>query len=87
MSDEKIIEQINKALAEEFEFEMDDMQPDAHLIDDLELDSLDFVDLVVVLQNEFGLKLRDDNAVRDVRKLGDVHKLVLDRLKENEDTV
>ena len=47
MSDDKIIAQINDALAEEFEFERADMTPESHLIDDLELDSLDFVDLVV----------------------------------------
>ena len=84
MSEQEIIDKINNALAEEFEFESDDMTPDAHLIDDLELDSLDFVDLVVVLQNEFGLKLRDDNAVREVRLLSDVHELVIARLKEKQ---
>lgn len=84
MTDQEIIDIVNTSLAEEFELELEDMQPDARLVDDLELDSLDFVDMVVVLQNSFGLKLRDDQAVRDVRTLGDLHSLVIARKRELE---
>ena len=79
MTDQEAIDLVNTTLAEEFELEVDEMTPEAHLIDDLGLDSLDFVDMVVVLQNVFGIKLRDDNAVREVRTLGDLHKLVLSK--------
>lgn len=82
MTEKEIVELINSSLAEEFELERSEMTPDAHLIDDFELDSLDFVDLVVVLQNAFGFKLRDDKAMRDVRTLGDIHRLVMVKLQE-----
>ena len=82
MTDQEIIAKVNEALAEEFEFELDDMTPDAHLVNDLELDSLDFVDLVVVLQNTFDLKLRDDDEIKNVRTMGEVHTLVIDRVRE-----
>lgn len=82
MTEQEIIVKVNEALAEEFEFDLDDMTPEAHLIDDLDLDSLDFVDLVVVLQNTFDLKLRDDERVKNVRTLGEVHSLVTDRVRK-----
>jgi acyl carrier protein len=82
MTEEEIIAKVNDALAEEFEFDPDDMTPEAKLVEDLELDSLDFVDLVVVLQNTFGLKLRDDDGVKNVRTLGEVHTLVIDRVRD-----
>ncbi len=52
-----IISKTNDFLVEEFEAEIDDLQPDADLKETLELDSLDFVDLVVSVESEFGIKL------------------------------
>jgi len=43
-------------LVEEFEVEEDIIQDEANLIQTLELDSLDFVDLVVIIESKFGFK-------------------------------
>ena len=51
MTDQEIIVLINLTLAEEFELKVEDMKPEALIFDDLELDSLDIVDMVVVLEN------------------------------------
>jgi acyl carrier protein len=83
MTDTEIIQKINEAIAQEFELEVADLKPETHLITDLELDSLDFVDLIVVLQNTVGIKLRDDEEVRSIRTLGDVHRLVITRLSQS----
>ncbi len=56
MTDQEIIERINKALAEEFELEIDELVPEAVFKDDLDLDSLDAVDMVIVLEQEFEIK-------------------------------
>ena len=84
MTDTEIVNIINDSMIKEFEFDPDTMTPDAHLINDLGMDSLDFVDLVVVLQNAFGVKLRDEPKVRQIETLGDLHKLVMEKKKESE---
>ncbi|MFC1792618.1 acyl carrier protein [Planctomycetota bacterium] len=84
MTDTEIVDIINNSMIQEFEFDPDMMTPDAHLINDLGMDSLDFVDLVVVLHNAFGVKLRNEPKVRQIETLGDLHKLVMEKKKELE---
>ena len=48
MTNEEIIEKIRTTLAEEFEIDVEQIQPDAPLMQTLELDSLDLVDMVVL---------------------------------------
>lgn len=79
MTDAEVIEIINDSMVKEFELDADLMKPESHLINDLEMDSLDFVDLVVILQNAFDVKLRDDPNVRKIQTLGDLHKLILSK--------
>ncbi|WP_268846198.1 acyl carrier protein [Flavobacterium aestivum] len=57
MNKEVIIEKVIGFLIEEFEVDGDDIQPDAILKDTLQLDSLDYVDLVVSIESNFGVKL------------------------------
>ncbi len=63
MDKEVIIEKINDFLIDEFEVEQDDISPDANLKDTLELDSLDFVDLVVAVESNFGVKLVGEDFI------------------------
>ena len=57
MNKEEIIAKINDFMIDEFEVDGDDIQPDANLKDTLGLDSLDYVDLVVSIESNFGVKL------------------------------
>ena len=52
-----IIEKTNEFLEDEFEVDADDITPEANLKDTLELDSLDYVDLVVSVESNFNVKL------------------------------
>ncbi len=61
MSKEDIIIKTNHFLIEEFEVDEDDISPDANLKDTLELDSLDYVDLVVSVESNFNVKLDADD--------------------------
>ncbi len=63
MNKEVIIEKIDAFLIDEFEVEEDDISPDANLKDTLGLDSLDFVDLVVAVESNFGVKLVGEDFV------------------------
>ncbi len=57
MSKEEIIRKTNSFLSEEFEVDIDTIRPEAILKDTLGLDSLDYVDLVVTVEANFGVKL------------------------------
>ena len=46
------------------------------IFDDLGLDSLDIVDLIVALQQKFGVKIRDDERVRSIRNLDDIYNYI-----------
>ena len=56
MDTASIVEKINGFLVEEFEVDPEKIQPSASLREALELDSLDYIDLVVVVENNFGFK-------------------------------
>ncbi|VAX36102.1 Acyl carrier protein [hydrothermal vent metagenome] len=76
MDNKEIIKKVNEVFAESFEIEQEDLQPEKNIFEDLGLDSLDVVDLVVALQKKFGVKIRDDNRVRDIRVLKDIYKYI-----------
>ncbi|MES2733973.1 MAG: phosphopantetheine-binding protein [Bacteroidota bacterium] len=63
MTREEIIAKINEFLVEEFEVEASNLQPDRVLKDTLELDSLDYVDLVVVIESNFGFKVKGEDFI------------------------
>ncbi len=58
MTREEIVSKINIVLAEDFEVELESITPDASMKEVLDLDSLDYVDLVVLLEQNFGLKVK-----------------------------
>jgi len=57
MDKNTIIAKTNEFLVEEFEAEIDELLPEADLKETLELDSLDYVDLVVSVESNFNVKL------------------------------
>ncbi|MFL5763245.1 MAG: acyl carrier protein [Bacteroidia bacterium] len=57
MTQQEIIERINAFLVDEFEVDAEKIQPDANLRETLGLDSLDYVDLVVIIESNFGFKV------------------------------
>jgi len=82
MTDQEIINLINTTLADEFELNIDDMVPGAVLKDDLGLDSLDRVDMVIVLERAFNFKIREEEAIREIYTLGDIHNFVINKKRE-----
>lgn len=77
IAEEDIYQRVNNIFVEEFELERDQLVPEATLYDDLGLDSLDAVDMVVALEKEFGVKMKDEESIRAVRSLDDLYKLLL----------
>ena len=57
MERQELIGKINSALADEFEVEESVITPDAPIKETLELDSLSLVDLVALIESNFGIKI------------------------------
>ncbi len=84
MDKQEITDKINQVFKESFEIEKNKLLPQANIFEDLGLDSLDIVDLVVALQQKFGIKIRADQRLRDIRTLEDIYKFVLILKNEEE---
>lgn len=68
---EEIINEISSVLVDEFECDASKVNADARLYEDLDLDSIDAVDLVVRLQQQTGIKVEAEDF-KSIRTLGDV---------------
>jgi len=62
---------VRRLVAENLGVSFDDLTPDVSLTDDLAADSLDLVDLVLALEEEFGLTV-PDRAIAEVRTYGEL---------------
>lgn len=67
---------INKAMVDEFELEPESLSPGAHIKNDLGLDSLDIIDMVIVLEAAFGFSIRDKAPLLKIQTLGDVASFI-----------
>ena len=74
-----IFENVQAALAKQFELDPETITMDTNLIDDLGADSLDIVELIMSLEDTFGIAISDDDAAQ----LYSVSKIVdyLERLQ------
>ena len=79
MTETEVIELANAALAEEFELDVERFVPDASFQEDLGLDSLDAVDMVVVLEKTFSIKIGKDPAILAIRTVGDMHAYIMQK--------
>jgi acyl carrier protein len=67
----EILREIQLMMKELFELEPDKVQPQTRLIEDLELDSLDAIDLAVKVEETTGMAL-DEKLIRNLRTIEDV---------------
>ena len=81
MTHEEIIDKIRNTLAEEFEVDIEIIQADAPLMQTLELDSLDLVDMVVLVEQNFGFNITGQDFV-GIKTFQDFYDLVITRMNE-----
>jgi acyl carrier protein len=81
MDTAEIISRINGFLVEEFEVEAGSILPSANLRETLELDSLDYIDLVVVIESNFGFKVRPEDF-NNIHTFQDFYDYVQSRIAE-----
>ena len=78
MTIEEIKEKVENILVEEFEIEQEKLQPEALLKQDVGIDSLDFVDIVVAIEREFGFKPSTQD-LKQVKTLGELYTFIQER--------
>jgi acyl carrier protein len=59
---------VAKVINETSDIPLDDIKPEAHAIDDLGIDSLDFLDIVFALDKKFGIKIPLEQWTQEVNK-------------------
>lgn len=57
-----ITEQVKKILADHTEFPIEAILPDSHFCEDVEMDSIDFVEFIMVVEEHFGIEVPDEDA-------------------------
>jgi len=81
ISQEDVFNKIKEVLVDEFEVEPDDITPEANLFTDLELDSLDAIDLMVTLDKELDIEIKTE-TMQDMRTIQDVTDFVATAMKD-----
>jgi acyl carrier protein len=71
MSDNEILDRVKKIVVDRLSVDEADVKPEASFKDDLDADSLDIVELVMELEDEFNLEISDEDAEK-IQTVGDV---------------
>ena len=76
-----IFEQVKKILCDQLDLEEEQVNEDSEVIDDLGADSLDIVDLVMTLEEEFDTEIPDED-IENLKTVGDIVKYIEDRVAD-----
>lgn len=66
MNRTEIENKVKNFMIEDLEIDEENIYPEAHLKDDVGIDSLDFVDIVVIIEKTFGFKIKPEEMVNVV---------------------
>lgn len=80
MQRQEIIDRINAFMVEDFEVEESAIRPEASLKETLDLDSLDYIDLVVAIEQNFGFKVKPEDF-QQMHTIEDFYNYVAARLE------
>ena len=75
MTRQEIEEKVRNFLIEDLEIEEDKIAPEATLKEDMGIDSLDFVDIVVIVEKNFGIKIKPEEMA-SVATLADFYDYI-----------
>jgi len=79
MQREEVVKKVNNFLIEEIEIEENLLKEDALLKDGLGIDSLDFVDIVVLVEKNFGFKIKPEEMT-NVKTLGQFYDYICEKV-------
>ncbi len=66
-----VFEKVREILCEQLEINSEEVDLDTDIVNDLGADSLDFVDIVMSLEDEFDKEISDDD-LENIRTVGDI---------------
>ena len=75
----EIFEKLRDMIADQLALNKDDIKPESNIIKDLHADSLDLVETLMNIENEWGITIADGD-VADIETVGDVVKLIESRI-------
>lgn len=78
MADSDILNKIRDVVADKLDADPSDITEDASFVDDLGADSLDVVELIMGLEDEFGIEISDEEA-ENIRTVGDAVEFIQDK--------
>ena len=73
-----VLEKVAKIIAEELNANAESITMETRLVEDLGADSLDAVEIMFALEEEFGMEIEDDVA-QTIKTVGDLVKYIEDR--------
>ena len=79
---EELFDEIVRVMGDLFEVDTEGVTRDSRLVEDLDLDSIDAVDMIVHLQNMSGKRIKPE-AFKSVRTVGDVVDVIYDFSQQN----
>ena len=81
MDIDMVFEKIREALAAQFEVDPDKITKDTYIMSDLGADSLDLVELIMTLEEEYGVSVVDD-SVYDHKTVGEIAEFIESLVKK-----
>ncbi len=75
LADAKMYERLKKIVVEQLGVDEADVKPEASFVDDLNADSLDLVELIMSLEEEFGMEISDEDAEK-IKSVGDAQEYI-----------
>ena len=75
-----VAEKVKSIIAEQLGVKIEEVKPEASFIDDLGADSLDTVELIMALEEEFNVEIPDEDAEK-MTKVGDAIKYIQEHVK------
>ncbi len=75
-----VFEKLSKMIAEHFSIDADDITMDTSFVEDLNADSIDIMDLMMSVEDEFGLEEAEESALEAIKTVGDVVAYISDHI-------
>ena len=79
-SDTEVFERLKKLIVDQLGVDEADVKPEASFVDDLNADSLDLVELIMSLEEEFKLQISDKEA-EEIKTVGDAQEYIEEHLR------
>jgi len=84
MERSEILEKVRRMIAEKLGIDLDDVKEDANIIEDLGADSLDLVDIVMYVEDTFGIRVEDEELEK-IKTLKDIVDGIAKKLEGGSD--